>query len=350
MKLLKTVLTLLVVVSCFLTSCMWDTLPDTPPTADVAPDNPDNPDNPDIPSYETGTPILPDPSDKNYDFYLNYKPAASYEEALARSEKFLMSGDIWEQDQAPTVSNYQKRVEGLLVKNREMRYSADGNTYYVTDAKGCVVDEIYKGGAYITLEQVAAYVFAFGDVPANHVSKKNTSVGTSPWGIYLRCNLSKFSGDTDRYPYEPVLPRISGCGGDLTYYEMDIGTTGTDCDPSYPVKDYNDGSKITRGAARIVFARYDKNGNGITDVDEKYVFYTYNHYNDFQEYLNYRGGWGEMFGNMTGGGTLSSKTDYNPTSYVQVVLEALGETQTSMTAVALPACYVLLSLAKETME
>jgi hypothetical protein len=48
------------------------------------------------------------------------------------------------------------------------------------------------------------------------------------------------------------------------------------------------------------------------------VFYTYNHYNDFQEYLNYYGGWGEMFGNVTGGGTLSSKYDCNPTPYVPV--------------------------------
>ena len=48
-----------------------------------------------------------------------------------------------------------------------------------------------------------------------------------------------------------------------------------------------------------------------------YVFYTHNHYNDFREYLNYYGGWGEMFGNVTGGGTYSSKTDYNPTPYVE---------------------------------
>ena len=46
------------------------------------------------------------------------------------------------------------------------------------------------------------------------------------------------------------------------------------------------------------------------------MFYTCNHYNDFREYLNYYGGWGEIFGNETGGGTLSSKTDYNPTPYV----------------------------------
>ena len=38
---------------------------------------------------------------------------------------------------------------------------------------------------------------------------------------------------------------------------------------------------------------------------------------DFREYLNYYGGWGEMFGNVTGGGEYSSKTDCNPTPYVE---------------------------------
>ena len=66
------------------------------------------------------------------------------------------------------------------------------------------------------------------------------------------------------------------------------------------------------------------NGNKIIDLDERYVFYTYNHYNYFQEYLNYYGGWGEMFGNITGGGTISSKYDYNPTAYVEVVRASLS--------------------------
>ena len=101
---------------------------------------------------------------------------------------------------------------------------------------------------------------------------------------------------------------------------MDIGTTGTDCDPSYSAVIYNNGSSITRGAARIVYTWNDLNGNRMADsTDVIYVFYTYNHYNDFQEYLNYYGGWGEMFGNITGGGTISSKYDYNPTDYVPVV-------------------------------
>ena len=109
----------------------------------------------------------------------------------------------------------------------------------------------------------------------------------------------------------------------IYYYEKDLGTTGTDCDPDYEITDYNDGKTITRGAARIVYTRYDKNKNDIIDINEKYVFYTYNHYNDFQEYLNYEGGWGEMFGNVTGGGSLSSKYDYNPTPYVEVVRKNL---------------------------
>lgn len=253
------------------------------------------------------------------EFYANYTPATSYWDAYYRTQHYFMSGEIYDQDQEPTLADNQPMENGLYVRNTSALYSSDGNIYYVIDDEGNIVNKIYKGAAYITLEEVAAYVFAFGDIPANYSSNKKTSPSSSPWGKYLRVNNTKFSGDTSRYPYEPVLPDISGCGGDLTYYEIDIGTTGTDCDPSYPAVLYNNGSKINRGAARIVYTRYDKNGNKIIDLDEKYLFYTYNHYNDFQEYLNYEGGWGEMFGNITGGGTISSKYDYNPTPYVAVV-------------------------------
>ena len=164
----------------------------------------------------------------------------------------------------------------------------------------------------------------FGNVPSNYAEAKDADPSKSPWGEYLRLNHSSFSGNTAKYPYEPELPDISGCGGELYYYEIDIGTTGTDCDPSYISAIYNDGNRIIRGAARIVYTRYDANRNEIIDPNEKYVFYTYNHYNDFQEYLNYEGGWGKMFGNITGGGTISSKADYNPTPYVSVVRKDLS--------------------------
>ena len=215
--------------------------------------------------------------------------------------------------------------DGKLIKNNDSYY-LDYNTYVVIDAYGREVFRIYRGGAYITLEEVAAYVYAFGTIPANHAAGKSTKPSSSIWGSYLRVNHTRFSGDTSRYPYEPELPRISGCGGDLQYWEMDIGTTGTDCDPAYRPALYNNGSKITRGAARIVYTWNDLNNNGINDGnDVVFVFYTYNHYNDFQEYLNYYGGWGEIFGNITGGGTISSKTNYNPTKYVPVYLGSLKD-------------------------
>ena len=280
----------------------------------------------------TDDPITSDPyvGVNKTEFYETYTPAISYNDAYYRTQHGLMSGSIDKQDQAPTISTYQPKQNGKYVRNNDYIFSADGNIYYVVDAYGEIVMEIYRGGAYVVLEEVAAYVFAFGEPPSNHSASKNTSPSSSVWGIYLRVNNTVFSGSTSKYPYEPELPRISGCGGDLTYYEMDIGTTGTDCDPSYDITDYNNGYKITRGAARIVYSAKDKNGNKIIDLDERYVFYTYNHYNDFQEYLNYFGGWGEMFGNITGGGSLSSKYNYNPTPYVEVIHASLNGAQVTV--------------------
>lgn len=251
-------------------------------------------------------------------FYENYTPAISYMDAYYRTQHGLMSGSIEKQDQAPTISEYRPERDGKYIRNNIYLFSEDGNTYYVVDCYGEIAFEIYRGGAYVILEEIAAYVFAFGEPPANHTPSKKTKPTQSIWGEYLRLNHTKFSGDTSKYRYEPELPRISGCGGDMIYYEMDIGTTGTDCDPGYDVREYNNGLSIVRGAARIVYTYKDKDGNSIIDLDERYVFYTYNHYNDFQEYLNYAGGWGKMFGNITGGGSLSDNTNYNPTDYVEV--------------------------------
>lgn len=254
------------------------------------------------------------------EFYANYTPATSYLDSYYRSLHNLMSGSIDAQDQVPTIEANRPIIDGKFVKNKAAYFSSDNNTYFVLDASGVKVNEIYRGGAYVTLEEVAAYIYAFGDVPSNYISDNKATVSNYPWGEYLRLNHTYFSGDNSRYPYEPALPRISGIGnGDLKYYEVDIGTTGTDCDPSYTAAIYNNGYKITRGAARIVYSRYYNNYNNTTiDLSDRYVFYTYNHYNDFQEYLNYQYGWGEMFGNITGGGTLSSKTNYNPTPYVEI--------------------------------
>ena len=262
--------------------------------------------------------------DKN-EFYNNYKRATSLLDSQYRSECYLMSGDITPQDQEPEIASNQPKQGNMLIHNTTRDFSNHGNVYTVYNVNGEKEFDIYYGGAYTSLEEVAAYIYAWGEVPVNYDPDKDAEPYNSNWGEYLRVNNTDFSGDTDKYPYEPVLPRISGCDGDLVYYEIDIGTTGTDCDPDFPDRIYNDGHTITRGAARIVYSRYYADdtpstmldNEPITNLDDRYVFYTYNHYNDFQEYLNYYNGWGEMFGNITGGGTISSKVDYNPTPYVE---------------------------------
>lgn len=335
MKLITRVAILLLVISCILCGCSaHDIVKDTQTSADtdeyISTEEPTSEDRDEQSSSEDTTdgigerPVIDESKDpyENIDkeqFYLNYEPADSYIDAYFRTQNNLMSGSIELQGQEPTISSDRPTYNGMYVKNTSANYSDGGYTYNVIDHSGDVVMSIYYGAAYITLEEVAAYVFAFDDVPANYVADKDTSPTQSGWGEYLRLNHSEFKGNVKKYPYEPMLPNINGCGGDFQYYEIDIGTTGTDCDSEkYPPTIYNDGYKITRGAARIVYARFDENGDEIIDFNEKHVFYTYNHYNDFQEYLNYLGGWGKMFGNITGGGKLSDKKNCNPTPYVEV--------------------------------
>lgn len=249
------------------------------------------------------------------EFYADYTPACCDQDAHYRSKHGFLSGSLTVPGQYAEEATFRPTEGGSFVRNTAQLY-LDENTYVVLDSRGKEVLRIFRSGGYITLEEVAAYMYAFGgsSLPANYTSKKSGKPNTSPWGEYLRLNHSRFLGNTNKYPYEPELPDISGCGGDLEYYEMDIGTTGTQT-PGYAPKPYVQNGSITRGAARLVYARQDLNGNGVYENNELYVFYTHNHYNDFREYLNYYGGWGEMFGNVTGGGEYSSKTNCNPTPY-----------------------------------
>lgn len=274
---------------------------------------------------ETTTDYLTDPyvGVSKEEFYENYTPARSEMDAYYRSLHAFMSGSLGLVNQAPTIAEDRPTQDGLYVKNSFYGLSESGKTYTVYDKDGNEVFKVYKGGGYETLEEVAAYVFAFGDVPANYVEDRDKElIKTSIWGEHLRLNNSYFSGDVENFPYEPILPGISGCGGDYDYYEIDIGTTGTNSDPKYPPEPYVDGDTLSRGAARIVYIRYHE-GQVLENLDERHVFYTYNHYNDFQEYLNYYNGWGEMFGNITGGGEISSRENYNPSDYVEVILSPL---------------------------
>ena len=256
------------------------------------------------------------------EFYATYTPARSYLDSQYRSLHSFMSGSLEVNDQVPVISSYIPMDSARFVKNSSYIFGNEGNSYTLLDSNGNPSKTIYRGGGYTNLDEVAAHVFAFNEIPGNHIASNRSDPSNSRWGEYLRLNHTQFyKWDADtRYPYQPIIPGIKSPpnNGSIMYYEMDIGTTGTDCDPGYPCEIYNDGEIITRGAARIVYSQYDEDKSGDIEMDERHLFYTYNHYNDFQEFLNYEGGWGKMFGNVTGGGALNQMNNPTPTQYPEV--------------------------------
>lgn len=247
------------------------------------------------------------------EFYADYTISCCYIDAQYRSQHGFLSGTIGIEDGTIPHADYQPMQDEQYIHFTQDFYTDGGNTYILVDGYGNEVLRIHRGGGYITLNEVAAYMYAFGgsqdNIPANYSANKKTDPDDSIWGEYLRVNHTNFNYNPSKYPYEPALPNILGDGdGRLQYYEMDIGDAN-----------YNDGHRITRGAQRLVYARKDLNGNGSFETNEVYVFYTHNHYHDFTEYLNYFGGWGQTFGNHTGGGT------GNPTPYVPVIYSDLLE-------------------------
>lgn len=246
----------------------------------------------------------------------NFNRATSYEDAMYRTNHYLISGDVKDtaDDANYDLNHIPFRKYRELAKYRidegyyTYRPNGDFESYTINNLEG-KVKKIYYGAAYVTLEDVAAYVFAFLDAPANWSSNKTGSIGN--WGIYKRFNDSYFSANTDKYKYEPDVPRTDFDGryegeGVYKYYEMDFGYTQTGWTLGYSTysKPYNNGSSITRGAVRLVYtARTTDNeiGAKYIPLEHRHVFLTMNHYNDFIEYLNYENGWGIPFGWMSAG-------------------------------------------------
>ncbi len=259
------------------------------------------------------------------DFYASYTPATSYKDAYYRTQHGFMSGSI-----AETQDGYYPHANNKYTENDKYVKISDGKYTYRDDGgyESFVINgtdtKIYYGGGYILLEEVAAYIQAFGEVPPNNNYDKGSSgkqEAIATWGRYGRVNVGYFSGDTSKYKYEPLLPELST----KSYIETDIGSLGGfDCNGT--VSPYYDNGRINRGVCRIVYTSTYKNGTPIKDIKERHVFYTYNHYNDFQEYLNYDCGWGTRFGNESAGNNYNYYNPSNPPSdYPNVVLKKLSE-------------------------
>ena len=249
-------------------------------------------------------------------FYANYTEAESYMHAYYRTKHGLMSGSISDSERYYLPETCEAPKYKVTDAYYTYRPNGDYESYTINYLNGDS-KVIYYGGAYVTLNEVCAYIQAFGQVPPNsNYAKGSTSSAISKWGKYGRVNIGTYSNNTVKYPYEPELPLKSKSGTVYSYTETDFGSTGGFSVTSY-VSEYNTGSKISRGTCRIVFT------NNAKDISERLVFYTWNHYNDFQEYLNYYDGFGVRFGNISNGGTYN--TGSNPSPYVSVTNIALAE-------------------------
>ncbi len=272
---------------------------------------------------------LSDPytSTRSDDFYNvnSYERADSYEDAMYRTANHFVSGDITPQGHLPVDQTGSYKSGDRYYRVLNANYVFDENnkltSYRINKIDGSLGNTIYFGAAYTALEDVAAYILAFGELPPNSNYDKTDGKQDAirDWGIYGRVNFDDFSNDTYKYPYEPELAEIER----YRYVETDFGTIGGYSNGSYDQELYNNGYSINRGAARLVYTASYSNGSKITDINDRHVFYTYNHYNDFQEYLNYEGGWGLRFGSETAGNPYcSNKTEFNrlsnpktPTAY-----------------------------------
>lgn len=112
--------------------------------------------------------------------------------------------------------------------------------------------EVEEDGTYTQKEEVAAYIYQFGHLPSNYLTKKEAQkLGwKSSEGNLWEVAPGKCIGGDKFGNYEKMLPEEEG----RTYYECDVN--------------YNGGY---RGEERLVYS------------DDRLIFYTGDHYNTFEQ-------------------------------------------------------------------
>lgn len=109
---------------------------------------------------------------------------------------------------------------------------------------------IDENGSYDDKENVALYIYTYGKLPPNYISKKEAQNLGWSGGSLEKYASGKCIGGSYFGNYEGVLPAKKG----REYHECDIGTLG----------------KSSRGAKRIVFS------------NDGLIYYTEDHYESFE--------------------------------------------------------------------
>lgn len=291
------------------------------------------------------------------EFYNDYTIAKSPIDAKYRSEAGLLSGSNFDSDYLPhssinmeestlKISNSRSNTLNYLInedtneKEAYIFYSLDGSFNY-----------IYKSGAYWTINDTAAYLLAFGNCPINQDYDKyeaQMSLSTDTWYRYGRVNRGFYDGPVkDKYAYESWFVGMED--KDIYYTETDFGNATyynkTEYDSQYAAMPYIKKDETTneydiytatpgdRGVLRFCFTSEFENLNpanhnkshatpktkeNFENSYYKRVYYTFNHYNDWHEFLNYKDGWSDVFGNMTRGNDYNDMNIHKDKSYAPI--------------------------------
>ena len=166
------------------------------------------------------------------------------------STLLLLSGGCSKKDNAAgTPSDTMAAAETAVTNaaSEDETTAADAETSYETEA-GAALDE---SGSYTSKEDVALYIYTYGKLPENFITKKEAKKlgwdggSLEPYAPGMAIGGDRFGN------YEGLLPEEDG----VTYTECDIDTVGAK----------------SRGAKRIVFSN---TGN---------IYYTEDHYESFEQ-------------------------------------------------------------------
>ena len=156
-----------------------------------------------------------------------------------------------------------------------------------------LVETLSKGGVYTDPNEVACYINAFNECPANYALYSSGNEYTFPSGTQSSANAYKtayatYGSKTRLYTYYArttgyvkAFP-VDTTSSDFHYWEVDFDIDGTYASSS---------SKANRGAGRLVVFPY-----GVTTSSyasgANFIVKTLDHYQHAREFCNFLEGWG----------------------------------------------------------
>ncbi|MCQ2771554.1 MAG: hypothetical protein MJ236_07160 [Clostridia bacterium] len=209
--------------------------------------------------------------------------------------------DVYGTSSSTTTGNAPTRTYTTSRMTYVNRASEPSNYACVYNSNGNIIRYLKKGVYYTSLDDIASYILAFKELPANYLIGRNASKATAynnygqeysriaPGFYGLDYSGSSFDGK-DNYPYS-TLPKST----DGNYFELDIGYTWTDEEGN--VINYAGSTSYNRGPLRLIVyfegvraSGEDLNTSHYNDSNPV-IFFTPDHYQTCYEYGNFYGAW-----------------------------------------------------------